>query len=100
MTHTHTQRQRKKESNKEGEGERERETEETETVWPLSACEHTLCLSVAYRLLAGGWQTLNRKAVHSELDIPCIQNGSFRKLEVPYFGVLIIRILLFRVLYY
>ena len=27
------------------------------------------------------------------------QNGSFRKLGVPYFGVLIIRILLFRVLY-
>ena len=26
-------------------------------------------------------------------------NGSFRKLGVPYFGVLIIRILLFRVLY-
>ena len=25
--------------------------------------------------------------------------GSFRKLELPYFGVLIIRILLFRVLY-
>ena len=27
------------------------------------------------------------------------QYGSFRKLGVPYFGVLIIRILLFRVLY-
>ena len=29
----------------------------------------------------------------------CVKDGSFRKLGVPYFGVLIIRILLFRVLY-
>ena len=28
------------------------------------------------------------------------QYGSFRKFGLPYFGVLIIRILLFRVLYY
>ena len=28
-----------------------------------------------------------------------LKNGSFRKLGVPYFGVLIIRILLFGVLY-
>ena len=30
---------------------------------------------------------------------PIHQHGSFRKLGVPYFGVLRIRILLFRVLY-
>ena len=28
-----------------------------------------------------------------------VLNGSFRKLRVPYFGVLILRVLLFRVLY-
>ena len=30
---------------------------------------------------------------------PRVPDGSFRKLGVPYFGVLIIKILLFRVLY-
>ena len=33
------------------------------------------------------------------LILPSALSGSFRKLGVPYFGVLIIRILLFRVLY-
>ena len=32
--------------------------------------------------------------------IPSARLGSFRKLGVPYFGVLMIRILLFRVLYW
>ena len=40
-------------------------------------------------------QTLTLNADHR----PPNPSGSFRKLGVPYFGVLIIRILLFRVLY-
>ena len=37
---------------------------------------------------------------HQCLDFPLVVlNGSFRKLGVPYLGVLIIMILLFRVLY-
>ena len=32
-------------------------------------------------------------------DMTMYPNGSFRKLGVPYFGVLVIRILIFRVLY-
>ena len=55
-------------------------------------------------------RVLQREKAEVELKIPvfltfdagepatCL-NGSFRKLGVPHFGVLIIRILLFRVLY-
>ena len=43
-------------------------------------------------LAGGAFQVWTRKV--ASLDV-----GIFRKLGVPYFGVLIIRILLFRVLY-
>ena len=36
---------------------------------------------------------------HSRVGYSSRVSGSVRKLRVPYFGVLIIRILLFRVLY-
>ena len=38
--------------------------------------------------------------LNAQAEVLRLLNGSFRKLGVPYFGVLIIRILLFRVLYW
>ena len=43
--------------------------------------------------------TSGTKSRVSQVQSSATPNGSFRKLGVPYFGVLIIRILLFRVLY-
>ena len=42
---------------------------------------------------------LYRRETPSPSTLKAGPGGGFRKLEVPYFGVLIIRILLFRVLH-
>ena len=63
-------------------------------------CKTSLVFSAAWGAgiveysMIEGYGTLNPKRSCSRL-----QYGSFRKLGVPYFGVLIIRILLLRVLY-
>ena len=48
----------------------------------------------------GVWVSFWGRSLGAGLTVPSGSKfGSFRKLGVPYFGVLIIRILLFRVLY-
>ena len=47
----------------------------------------------------GASKALERRVLVQGLNRLIGLGGSFRKLGVPYFGVLIIRILLFRVLY-
>ena len=45
------------------------------------------------------WEHVSDFSRNHDVQVGVISNGSFRKLGVPYSGVLIIRILLFRVLY-